>query len=814
MSFIAHRKYTKKSLDMAAHVLLGVFMLVMVGCSSPDDKANRFYEKGAELLEKGELDKARIEFQNALQIKGDMTKAWYGLAQIAEQQGDWQKVFGYLNKVVDHDPKHLEAQLKLGRLFLAAGQLDKALAASDSAMALAGDNASVLALRAAVLYKLEDRQAAVVQANAALSRDPDNIDALMVLASERLAAGDADKAIEYLDRGLKRNEKNIALQLLKVQALESLAKLDSAEAIYRKLIALYPETRELRHIFAQFLLSHGRADAAEAEYRAVVAKNPADLEARLELVRFVNTVKGPQAAVEELKSQIAGNPDNNELKFALAGLYQAQDKRKESETVLKAIIEKEGGSQVGIKAKGRLASMLLVNGDKKEAAALIEDVLNHDRRNEQGLLLKAGMAVEEHKLEEAIADLRTILRDVPDSPKALLLLGRAHELAGSPQLAHDHYLKAFQASNLAAPFGMAYGEFLLKRGQAERAESVAEDVLKASPGHVPAMKLLAQARINKGDWPGAQAVADDLRKQGDKEKVSDHIMGAVYAAKKNYAESISAFRRAFDAAPSEPQSMVALVRTYLRAGKTNEALTFLNSVVRSSPDNANARLLQGQLHALKGDAAAAAQSFRAAISLRPKEPAGYFNLAQLHMRAGRLDEADKAIAEGLAAVPGDFALRVAQAEAHQRTGRFDDAILVYEQLLKERPNADVVANNLASLLSDHRTDEASLNRAHEVAQRFQRSEVPQFKDTLGWVNYRLGKANEAVPLIRDAAGKMPDLPVFRYHLGMSYLALGKKEEARKELEKALALAEGKNFLEADKVRQALRELKTVQGQAG
>lgn len=813
MFFISHRKHTKKGPDMAAGALLGIFMSMAVGCSSPDDKANRFYEKGVELVEKGELDKARIEFQNALQIKGDMTKAWYGLAQIAERQGDWQKVFGYLNKVVDHDPRHLEAQLKLGRLFLAAGQLDKALAASDTTMALAKDNASVLALRAAVLYKLEDGQAAVAQANAALARDPDNIDALMVLASERLAAGDADKAIEYLDRGLKVNEKNIALQLVKVQALESLARLDSAEAIYRKLIALYPETRELRHILAQFLLSHGRADAAEAEYRAVVAKNPADLDARLELVRFVNTVKGPQAAVEELKSQVAGNPGNNELKLALAGLYQAQGNRKEAETVLKAIIDKEGDSQTGIKAKGRLASVLLVNGNKKEAAALIEDVLKHDRRNEQGLLLKAGMAVEERKLEQAIADLRTILRDTPDSPKALLLLGKAHELAGSTELAHDHYLKAFQASKLAAPFGMAYGEFLLKRGQADRAESVAEDVLRTSPGHVPAMKMLAQARINKGDWSGAQAVADDLRKQGDKEKVSDHIMGAVYAAKKNYAESISAFRRAFDAAPSEAQPMVALVRTYLGAGKTGEALAFLDSVVRASPDNANARLLQGQLYALKGDAAAAAQSFRAAISLRPKEPAGYFNLAHLHMRTGRLDEADKAVAEGLAAVPGDFALRMAQAQAHQLSGRFDDAILVYEQLLKERPNADVVANNLASLLSDHRTDKASLARAHELAQRFRRTDVPQFKDTLGWANYRLGKANEAMPLIEDAARQLPDLPVFRYHLGMSHLALNNKEAARKELEKALALAEGKNFPEADKVRQALKELQTVQGRA-
>ena len=127
------------------------------------------------------------------------------------------------------------------------------------------------------------------------------------------------------------------------------------------------------------------------------------------------------------------------------------------------------------------------------------------------------------------------------------------------------------------------------------------------------------------------------------------------------------------------------------------------------------------------------------------------------------------------------------------SGRFDDAIKLYEELLKERPNADVVANNLASLLSDHRTDKASLARAHELAQRFKRSEVAQFKDTLGWINYKMGKADEATMLIADATKQLPDLAVFRYHLGMSYLAQNKKDAARKELEKALALGEGKSF---------------------
>lgn len=282
----------------AGRTLAVACIVALAACSSPEDKARKFYEKGTALLEKGDPDKARIEFQNALQIKEDMTPAWFGLAQVAERKGDWERL-GFLNKVIDRDPKHLDAQLKLGRLLLAAGKLDRVLAISDTTLALAKDNADVLAFRAAVLYKLDNKAGAIEQANAALAKDPNNVNALVVLATERLVAKDGEKAIEYLDRGLKVNEKNIALQLIKVQAFESLAKTESAEGVFRRLIALYPGTRQLRHILAQFYLSHDRKDAAEAEYRAVMVENPNDVAARLDVVRFVNAVKGPKAAMRE-----------------------------------------------------------------------------------------------------------------------------------------------------------------------------------------------------------------------------------------------------------------------------------------------------------------------------------------------------------------------------------------------------------------------------------------------------------------------------------------------------------------------------------
>lgn len=804
--------YEIRKLNPAALVTrwLGIAVLALAvglaGCSSPEEKAESYYQKGEALLQQGKLVKASLEFKNALQIKNNMTKAWLGLANIAERQADWKKLYGLLNKVVELDPKNIDARVKLGRLLLAAGQFDKALDQSKAALELNKDDESALTLRAAVLFKLDDKKGAVEQANAVLAKNPNNVDALVILASERLAANDPAKAVEYLDRGLKQNDKNVGLQLIKIQALDKMSDTASAEAVYKKLIAYYPEERALRHALAAFYVKHNRLADAEAEYRAIVAMHPDDLQAKLDVVRFLNELKGPQAARQELAALVAKEPDNVDLKFAMASFDMMEKNTKSVEDIYKGIIAKGGEAQTVIKAKGLLAAAMLSAGDKKGAGDLVADILSKDERNEQALLIKASLEIDDRKLDQAIADLRTILRDVPNSSRTQLLLGKAYEMSGSPELADESYLKAYQNSKTQPAYGKAYAEFLLKRGQADRAEKVLEEVVDMAPSDVQALKMLAQARINKGDWTGAQQVADKLKGMGDESKASDQIMGTIFANKRDYAASVSAFKRAAEAAPNDVQPVVSLVRAYLMAGRANDALAFVNSVLQNNPNNNNFRLLQGQLYGLKGEQDQAIQSFNTVIAKDPKSPAGYRELASLYVRAKRYDDADKVIAQGLTAVPGDAGLRVIRASEYESAGKIDDAIREYQSLIKDHPNADVVANNLASLLSEYRTDKASLDQAVELAKRFERSDVPQFKDTLGWAEYKVGRTDDAISMLQSATDAMPNLAIFHYHLGMSYLAKKDKGMAKKELEKALELAGNGPFAQADEIRKTLQEL--------
>ncbi len=138
--------------------------------------------------------------------------------------------------------------------------------------------------------------------------------------------------------------------------------------------------------------------------------------------------------------------------------------------------------------------------------------------------------------------------------------------------------------------------------------------------------------------------------------------------------------------------------------------------------------------------------------------------------------------------------------------RFDDAIALYEALLKERPNAEVVVNNLASLLADHRTGKADHERAYQLALRLRNSEVPQFLDTLGWASHKVGKNEDAVSLLKRAADQLPDLAVVHYHYGQTQLAMNNKQLAKESLQRSVELAKGQAFPQLDSARATLEGL--------
>src|SRR5262249_45729991 len=160
----------------------------------------------------------------------------------------------------------------------------------------------------------------------------------------------------------------------------------------------------------------------------------------------------------------------------------------------------------------------------------------------------------------------------------------------------------------------------------------------------------------------------------------------------------------------------------------------------------------------------AQKNFEAAIQQQPKEAAGYLALAQLYGRQKKINEAYQTVEAGLRQAPNNLDLLIGKAGLLEFKGEYDAAIALYESMLKDQPGAMIVVNNLASLLADHRTDKESLARAGTLAAALKNSPVAQFKDTVGWVNYLQGDNQSALPLLEDAAAKLPNSADVQYHL--------------------------------------------------
>ena len=758
--------------------------LLVAGCSSSAERAQNYYEKGMKYLQEHDNQKAEIEFKNAVKFKDDLLPAWRGLAQIDETTHQWQALIPVLKKIVELDKKDVDAKLKLARLMLFGGATDQALKLVNEISDQ--QNASVLALKAAISYKLKDTANAVRDAQAALKIDPTNLDAMMVLAVDRLANGDASGALQIIDHHPGDHSKNLGVQLFKIRIYEQLGDMAKVESLLRQLMDLYPQEVGFRAQLIKLYVGQHRDGDAEKELRALAKAEPKNTQAELDVVRFLAAVKGPGPARQELIERISAGGDIFPYQLALADFDYAHGNFADSSKLLETLAKAKEAPEHALTAKIKLAEMNLARKNIDAAEVLVSEILSKDGRNTSALRLRALIHIDRGQLEPAISDLREALNDQPRSTELMLMMASAYERGGSIELAEKELADATRASNYDPEVGLNYVAFLLRRGSAQRAEDVLAALASRHPKNVAILSSLAESKLARQDWAAAQEIGETIQKIGDHSGVADEILGVALGGQHKYDQSITAFQNAVAAAPSAVQPMASLVGELVEAKQTDKAVAFLQSVLKANPTNAEALVLLGSINLANNAPDQAIKNFTAAIAKQPKDIVGYRALANLYLSQKNVDEALKVIRAGLKELPDNIILHILLAGVLEQTGDYDGAIAEYEYLMTQQPGSLLVANNLASILSDHRTDKASRDRAQSLAAILRKSQVPQFKDTLGWVSYRAGDFKAAVPLLEEAAAAMPNLALIHYHLGMSYQAAGQSKKALEEFKTALS----------------------------
>ncbi len=783
------------------------------GCDSSEERAQTYYNRGLATLAAGELDKAAVDLRNALKLKEDFTDAQMALGEVEEGRSNFDSAARLYLAVAERNPQNLEARVRLARLLLASRQIEAASIYAEQGNKLAPADPRVLVIRAGVALSRGDRGEAARLAGEALRIEPGNTTAIMLLASERVAASDPAGALKIAEEGLIRNEADLRLELLKLRTLEALGDMQEIERQYTRLAERFPNSPELQAARLKWYFARGRGADAESAARGYARANADDAAAQIQFASVVSRTRGAAAAAEELKAIIADTADARDgrlvaLKTALAQLQSAAGQREAAVVTLKDCLAAARGGEVDEPVRVRLAHTLAATGMWGEAEVLSAEILGRAPGNVGALTVRAMARMAGGDNAGAVEDLFAALDEAPNSASLALLMGEAHERMGSPELAEQQYARALALSGHLPSNGLRLAKLLMRYGRSAKAMQVLEDLRLRGTASRASLSLLAQLKLNAGDRQGAQELAERLRsmKASGESGIQDQIPAIAPGEADDHDQQMDEVRAKSPGAPNQQDAKASLARAHLRAGRLADAEKLLRELLDDQPSSAQWQVLLGSVLIASERTAEAEAVLRKAVAGGEGGASADEALAKFYLRSGRPAEAEQVARAGLARYASASALRLLLAQSLEARGAGDAAIAEYEALSRSDPTSTIVANNLASLLSEKHDDPEALERAYRIASRFRNSGVPQFLDTLGWIHYLRGEYHEALPLLTRAAQKLPDYGAVQFHLGMVLKQIGNADLSANALQRAVNLAPQAN---ADYLKTATAALKQM-----
>ena len=774
----------KRMLIVRSLIVLALVAL-LAACGGAEDRKAKYFQRGMELFDQGNLVKARLEFKNVLQIDPKDAEAYYMFGRIEEEEQNWRKAYALLLRAVELDPKHVDAQVHLGRLYVMAGETRKGLATAVAALKVDPKSSTALVLKAVAEARLGNKDQAMNEAMAAMELDPGSFEAISLLAALYADQGQMPQAIAMARKGLEQKPDSIVAHLLLARLYEKQGNQAGAIEMLKQIIKLDPSDISRQVRLASYYLQKGYRKKAEQVYNEAIAALPDSTAAKLALISFLVKEGDDKRALDTLKGFIEQEPENYELQLRLVRLYVARKDKERAVALLRQVIDKAGITPPGLTARTQLAS-LLAKDDPAQARTLVEEVLKEDPKSKDALLLRAAMSLQSDDPDKGIADLRTLLREDPGYVKALRLKAKAHLQKGEIALARESLEAAIQAEPQEAFANFELAQLLLRTGELEDAAAVLEKMRRFVPNERAVLQAIAQIRIKQGDQKRLAEVAKELQEKFPKNPLGYYYEGLALQADKKYQESVAAFEKSLELRPKAVEPLIALARSYMMLKQPEVALSRVQQVIGDNPGHFLAINLEGEIYLSLKRLDDAEKAFQKAISIKPEWATPYKNLARVKAAKGDRQAALEVIEKGYAK-SGDVGLGLELASSLERKGDRAGAMKLYREILAKRPRLALAANNLAMGLIRGTPDQKALDEAYQLVKGFELSENAVLLDTLGWVLLKRGEADEAILVLQRAArsgkGKLPEID---YHLAAAYYEKGRKRDARKSLEKALA----------------------------
>ena len=776
----------KGSIGSLRHVAIAVAVATSVAaCGGKEERKVLHMQRANAYLAQAQYDKARVELKNVLQIDPKNSDAYYRLGLLEEQQENWQSAFIAFRRAVELDAGNLDANVRLGRLYVLSGSMGQAESIAHDILTRRPDHAGGRFLNAALLVRRGETAAAMREARAAIDADSAMTDAVSLLGGLLARQGEFEKAKAVFAEGATAHPKNVLLRMDLAGVLMRNNEPEAAEKVYAEIIALEPNVWRHRALLSEFYMRSGQPDKAERTIRDAIKAAPLDEQRHLYLIDHLAGRGRVDQAERELVGAIDKEPKAYRLQFRLASLYEASGRTEKAWQTYRNIAAAARTGPDGLRAKAQLARLVSTRGQTDEAEKLVAEVLKENPRDGEGLAMRARLALAKGDLHQAISDLRAVLKDQPDSIETMAALANAHRANHEPELAYDVFNQAIVRYPTNPAIRLALAEFEISDSAFDRALKDLDAILATTPQNARAFELKAEAQLRKGDARAAEETLVQLKTAFPELAIGPFRLGLLYQDQKKSDRAIAEFETALKRAPAAAEPLAGIANVLIEQGRIDQAVARVKRTTDAMPNSAVAQSLLASLLTRQRRYGEAEAALGKAIVADPRLPGPYVGIANLRLIANDAPRALAVLEQGLQANPEQPWLMTIRAEVYQRTGKRDLARADYERLLKANPANEVVANNLASLLSENRGNKEDLDRALTLAQRFETSSNANYLDTLGWIHFTLGNIDRALPLLRKAAATAPQEPVFQYHLGMASLKQGDVATAKKHLRSAV-----------------------------
>jgi tetratricopeptide (TPR) repeat protein len=395
-------------------------------------------------------------------------------------------------------------------------------------------------------------------------------------------------------------------------------------------------------------------------------------------------------------------------------------------------------------------------------------------------------------------------------------------LASAARMKTDERIAAYQKLATAKPDDLHYqnllaGAYIQKMrettdfGYIDRAEKLVTHTLGAEGNNYEALRLRSEIGLERHHFAEVAAFSREMIRIAPDDSWNWGTLGDALMELGQYDDAADAYQKMMSLRPNQSSYNRASYYRWVM-GDAEGAIDIMRRAIDAgspAPENTAWCLVDlGNLYFKTGRLDQAGETFAAALRTFPGYHPAYAGRGRVLAAQGKVAEAIESFQHAQAVVPmPEYA--EALAELYDRTGKKDEARRQLELLdVVDRmvsANNEKTNRNLAVVFANQGR---KLDRAIELAQAelAVRGDVYTY-DALAWALFKNGRYAEA----EQAAGKAlrfgtPE-PTFYFHEGLIASALGKKDQAGKNLERALELNRHFDPRQAEIAETALRSVR-------